>query len=170
MGIYSFLDLMFKIKVGIGKDIHVLKRGYPLILGGVNIPYKKGLVSFTDGDSLTHSLIDAILGALNKKDIGFNFPNLPKYIGISSLELLKEAKLILDKENYKIINIDSFISCEKPKLSDYIDNMKENYSKILNIDINLISIKCGTNEKMGYIGKNKAIEALTIVLIGENYE
>jgi len=166
MVIYSFLDLMYK--VGLGKDIHRLKRNVPLILGGVNIPYKSGLDSYSDGDALTHSIIDALLGALNKGDIGQVFPNTDKkYMNISSLELLKETKIILDKTQYKIINIDSFISCEEPKLSKYLIKMKENYSKILDLDINLISIKCGTNEKLGYIGHKKAIECESIVLIGE---
>lgn len=154
------------MRVGLGKDIHILKRGYPLILGGVNIPYKKGLVSYSDGDCLIHSLIDAILGALNKGDIGKNFPNNDiKYKGISSLELLKLTNNFIKESNYKIGNIDIFILAEKPKMNPYIEKMKKNISKILEIDSSKISIKAGTNEKQGYIGKNKAIECESIILM-----
>lgn len=157
-----------KFRVGLGKDIHKLKRGYKLILGGIEIPYKKGLVSYSDGDCLLHSLIDAIFGAISYKDIGRIFPNNdPKYKNISSLELLKKTKIILDNKNYKISNIDIFISCEKPKLANYIDKMRENISKILDISIKEISIKAGTNEGLGYIGKGKGIECTSVVLLEE---
>lgn len=154
------------MRVGLGKDIHILKKGYDLTLGGTKIPFKKGLVSYSDGDCLIHSVIDAILGALNLGDIGQNFPdNDPKYKGISSLTLLEYTKKFLDDSKYKISNIDCFISCEKPKLKDYINEMKINISKVLGIELGQISIKAGTNEKMGYIGKNKAIECESIVLL-----
>lgn len=157
-----------KFRVGLGKDIHKLKRGYKLILGGIEIPYKKGLVSYSDGDCLLHSLIDAIFGAISYKDIGRIFPNNdPKYKNISSLELLKKTKIILDNKNYKISNIDIFISCEKPKLANYIDKMRENISKILDMSIEDISIKAGTNEGLGYIGKGKGIECTSVVLLEE---
>lgn len=154
------------MRVGLGKDIHILKKGYDLTLGGTKIPFKKGLVSYSDGDCLIHSVIDAILGALNLGDIGQNFPdNDPKYKGISSLTLLEYTKKFLDYSKYKISNIDCFISCEKPKLKDYINEMKINISKVLGIELDQISIKAGTNENMGYIGKNKAIECESIVLL-----
>ena len=154
------------MRVGLGKDTHILKKGYDLTLGGTKIPFKKGLVSYSDGDCLIHSVIDAILGALNLGDIGQNFPdNDPKYKGISSLTLLEYTKKFLDDSKYKISNIDCFISCEKPKLKDYINEMKINISKVLGIELGQISIKAGTNEKMGYIGKNKAIECESIVLL-----
>ena len=154
------------MRVGLGKDIHILKKGYDLTLGGTKIPFKKGLVSYSDGDCLIHSVIDAILGALNLGDIGQNFPdNDPKYKGISSLTLLEYTKKFLDDSKYKISNIDCFISCEKPKLKDYINEMKINISRVLGIELDQISIKAGTNEKMGYIGKNKAIECESIVLL-----
>ncbi len=154
------------MRVGLGKDIHILKKGYDLTLGGTKIPFKKGLVSYSDGDCLIHSVIDAILGALNLGDIGQNFPdNDPKYKGISSLTLLEYTKKFLDDSKYKISNIDCFISCEKPKLKDYINEMKINISKVLGIELDQISIKAGTNENMGYIGKNKAIECESIVLL-----
>lgn len=154
------------MRVGLGKDIHILKKGYDLTLGGTKIPFKKGLVSYSDGDCLIHSVIDAILGALNLGDIGQNFSdNDPKYKGISSLTLLEYTKKFLDDSKYKISNIDCFISCEKPKLKDYINEMKINISKVLGIELDQISIKAGTNENMGYIGKNKAIECESIVLL-----
>ncbi len=157
-----------KFRIGLGKDIHKFKRGYKLILGGVEIPYKKGLVSYTDGDCLIHSLIDAIFGGISNKDIGRVFPNNdPKYKNVSSTELLKETKEILDKTNYKISNIDIFISCEKPKLASFIDKMRENIADILNIGLTQVSIKAGTNERLGYIGKGKGIECISVVLLEE---
>lgn len=154
------------MRIGLGKDIHKFKKGCPLILGGIIIPYKKGLESYSDGDCLIHSIIDSILGALNNKDIGRIFPNNdPKYKDISSTILLKETNNILKMSKYKISNIDVFISCEEPKLSPFIDKMCKNISNILEISIDDISIKAGTNEKMGYIGKGKAIECISVCLL-----
>ncbi len=156
------------MRVGIAKDIHKLKRNAKLILGGVEIPYKKGLVSHTDGDVVLHSLIDAIFGALNKGDIGTNFPPTDDtYKNMSSLELLKKTKKIVEICSVFIENIDIFISCEEPILADYIPKMKDNISKVLNISIDKISIKAGTNEGVGYIGRKKAIESFAAVLINE---
>ncbi len=154
------------MRIGLGKDIHKLKKGYSLTLGGIEIPYKKGLESYSDGDCLIHSLIDAIFGALAHEDIGRTFPNNdPKYKNIASTELLKETKNILNDSNYKISNIDVFISCEEPKLSPFIDKMRENIASILEINLSDISIKAGTNEGLGYIGKKKGIECISVVLL-----
>ncbi len=156
------------MRIGFGKDIHILKKGFPLILGGVKIPFKKGLVSYSDGDCLIHSLVDAILGALAKGDIGTLFPdNDLKNKGRNSVEFLKEANDILKSENYKISNIDIFISCERPKLKDFIPSIRENLGEILDISTDKISVKAGSNEKMGYIGKNKAIECISVILLEE---
>ena len=168
MEIYSSLDLMCNMRIGIAKDIHKLKRNAKLILGGVEIPYKKGLVSHTDGDVVLHSLIDAIFGALNKGDIGTNFPpSDDTYKDMSSLELLEKTQKIVEICRVSIENIDIFISCEEPKLAGYIPKMKENIGSILGVSIDRISIKAGTNEGLGYIGKKKAIESSAAVLSNE---
>lgn len=153
-------------KVGFGKDIHVFKKGYPLILCGVKIPYKKGLVSHADGDCVIHAIVDSILGSLGMDDIGTLFPDTSKeYEGISSTYFLDECKKFIEERNKKISNIDVFISLEEPKLKPYIKEMKEVVSSHLGVDINSISIKCGTNEKQGYIGKKKACEAYAVCLM-----
>ncbi len=157
------------MRIGFSKDVHKFIKNRPLVLGGVTIPYKKGLEAFSDGDVVLHSLIDAIFGALNKGDIGTNFPNTdPRYKNCDSLFLLKETKKIMDFCRFKIEYIDIFISCEEPKLSSYVVYMKRNIAQTLNINENLVSIKCGTNEGLGYIGKKKGIESFVSVLLKED--
>ncbi len=156
------------MRIGFAKDIHKLVNDRKLILGGVEIPYSKGLLAHSDGDVVIHSLVDSIIGALNLGDIGKMFPDSnDKYKNISSIYFLKEINKILKKENYDIEYIDIFISCEKPKLSKYIDEMKNIISLNLEIDKSIISIKAGTNEGIGEIGKNEAIESYSICLLKE---
>lgn len=168
MEIFSSLDLMFNMRIGFGKDIHKLVRGRKLVLGGVTIPYKKGLLAHSDGDVVIHSLVDALIGALNLGDIGKLFPDTDsKYKDYNSTIFLEEIKKIVENKGFFIEYCDIFISCEKPKLGKYVNSMKEIISLKLEIDISKISIKCGTNEKLGYIGKNKAIESYAVVLLKE---
>lgn len=156
------------MRIGFAKDIHKLIRGRKLILGGVEIPFKKGLDAFSDGDVVLHSLVDALIGAMNLGDIGALFPNSnPKYKGISSLYFLDEVNKLLKSNNLIIDYIDIFISCERPKLNEYIDLMKYNISSKLDVPVNRISIKAGTNEKLGCIGKNKAIESYCCCILKE---
>lgn len=156
------------MKIGFSKDIHILKEGVPLILGGVNIPYEYGLESHSDGDCLIHAIVEAIFGALNVGDLGKHFPpNDDKYKDISSLYFLDYTKNLLSQKSYKIGNIDCFISCEKPKLKGFLDEMKEKISKHLGINVEQISIKAGTNEGVGPVGERKAIEAYCVVLLEE---
>lgn len=156
------------MKIGFSKDIHILKKGIPLILGGVNIPNDYGLESHSDGDCLTHAIVEAIFGALNVGDLGKHFPpNDDKYKGVSSLTFLDYAKDLLEKEGYKVENIDAFISCEKPKLKGFLDKMMENISLHLGVDVRRISLKAGTNEGVGPVGREEAIEAYCVVLINE---
>ena len=153
------------MRIGVGYDIHRLEEGRKLVLGGVEIPFSKGFIAHSDGDVLIHSIIDAILGALGKRDIGVHFSdNDPKYKDINSLELLD---IIYKMYDFKIINIDSNIICEAPKLKSYINKMKENIGEVLNIDISLISIKAKTNEGLDSIGEGKAISANCTLLLEE---
>ena len=149
------------VRIGIGYDIHRLVRGRKLVLGGVDIPYDKGLMGHSDGDVLLHAIGDAILGASNKRDIGYHFPDTdPKYKNISSLILLKE---IMNITKAGIINIDSVIVCEKPKLSPYILAMQKNIAETLGISVECISIKAKTNEGMGLIGRGEGIAAYAVI-------
>ena len=157
------------IRIGLGYDIHKLIKGRDLILGGVKIPFELGLSGHSDADVLTHAIIDAILGSIAQRDIGYHFPDTDKkYENISSLILLKKAYEILTKEKYRIINIDSNIICQKPKLKDYIENMRENISKVCNIEINQISIKAKTNENQDSAGNMLSIISNAIVLVEKN--
>ena len=156
------------MRIGFGKDVHRLVKKRKLVLGGVEIPYEKGLISHSDGDVVIHSLVDAIIGALNLGDIGKLFPDTdPKYFNCSSLFFLKETEKMVEQNKCKVEYIDIFISAEAPKLGNYVSFMKYNISQYLKIDVNRISIKCGTNEKLGYIGKKQGIESYAVVLLKE---
>ena len=154
------------IKVGIGYDIHRLVKGRKLILGGVEIKFSQGLLGHSDGDVLTHAIIDAILGALGKGDIGKHFPDTNnKYKNISSIILLKETMKLLTKNKYKINNLDTIIIAESPKIAPYAEKIKERLAPILKINKKLINVKAKTNEGIGEIGKGKAIAAFALVSI-----
>ena len=154
------------MRIGLGYDIHRLVEDRKLILGGVEIPYELGLLGHSDADVLIHSIIDAILGSVALRDIGYHFPDTDeKYKNANSLELLKEIKKLLLNEGYKIINIDSNIICQKPKLSPYIEEMRKNISQALELEINQVSIKAKTNEKMDSMGNGLSISTNAIVLV-----
>ena len=151
------------MRIGIGNDIHRLIEGRPLILGGVEIPYSKGEDAHSDGDVLVHAIIDAILGACAKGDIGRLFPpSDERYKDADSLKLLKQA---VEYTGAKIINIDSSITLEEPKLRPYITTMRERIAEVLSIDINRISIKAKTNEGLDETGKGNAVSAIAVVLV-----
>lgn len=154
------------MRIGLGYDIHKLSENRDLIIGGVKISFELGLLGHSDADVLTHAIIDAILGSIAMHDIGYHFPDTnEKYKNANSLELLKETCKILKNEGYKIINLDTNIICQKPKLSSYIDDMRKNLSKTIDIELNQISIKAKTNEKMDSVGECRSIAAQAIVLI-----
>jgi 2-C-methyl-D-erythritol 2,4-cyclodiphosphate synthase len=156
------------IRVGHGYDVHKLTQGRKLILGGVDIPYEKGLLGHSDADVLTHAVMDALLGALALGDIGKHFPdNDEKYKGANSLKLLLLVKNIIEEKGYSISNIDSTIIAQKPKLSPYIYNMRENISKTLGIDIDRVSVKATTEEGLGFTGSGDGLSAHAVVLLFE---
>lgn len=155
------------MKVGFGKDIHILNENCPLILGGVKIPSIKGLVSYSDGDIVIHALIDAILGALGYGDIGEYFPNIDENKNKSSVIFLNKINEILKASSYRISNIDILIIIEKPSLKDHKQKIKENLSNLLEINKNNINIKAATNEKLDSIGKGDAAECDVVVLLEE---
>lgn len=154
------------MRIGQGFDIHRLVENRDLILGGVKIPYEKGLLGHSDADVLIHAIIDSIFGAMNIGDIGEHFPDTdPRYKNISSLELLKLTGELSYKKGYKIINIDSTVICEEPKLLNYKKEMKKNISNALKISEDDISIKAKTKEKLDSTGQGLSIEAQSVCLI-----
>jgi 2-C-methyl-D-erythritol 2,4-cyclodiphosphate synthase len=153
-------------KIGFGYDAHRLTKGRDLILGGVRIPYEKGLLGHSDADVLSHAIGEAILGALSLGDLGKHFPNTDKkYKDISSLKILSMINDMAEKENAKIINVDSTIVAEEPKLSGHILKMRENISGALNVNINQISVKATTTEGMGFVGTKEGLAAYAVVLM-----
>lgn len=155
---------MLKYKIGIGYDIHKLAENRKLILGGVEIPYDKGLLGHSDADVLIHAIIDAMLGALKLNDIGALFPDTDeKYKNISSTILLEKVYQLVKDKGYKIGNIDSNIIAQAPKLRPYIEQIRNNLSKILETEE--ISVKAKTNENLDAVGEMKAIEANAVVML-----
>ncbi len=153
-------------RIGLGYDAHRLAEGRDLILGGIKIPYEKGLWGHSDADVLSHAIGEAILGALSLGDLGKHFPDTDqRYKNISSLKILSMINDMTKKENAKIVNIDSTIVAEEPKLSDHILKMRENVSDVLNIDINQVSVKATTTEGMGFVGKKEGMAAYAVVLM-----
>lgn len=153
-------------RIGLGYDIHKLDSDRDLILGGVKIPHNKGLVGHSDADALIHAIIDAMFGALALGDIGTHFPDTDDtYKNISSVILLKHANDLIHQEGYVINNLDCNIIAQEPKMKPHIQKIREELAKILMIDINLISIKAKTNEKMDAVGEKKAIETNAVVLL-----
>ena len=153
-------------RIGQGFDIHKRVEGRKLILGGIELEYKKGLLGHSDADALAHSIIDALFGALALGDIGTHFPdNDPKYKDIDSMVLLKEAYALVKKEGYIINNLDNTIFAQAPKMKPYIPQIQEKLAEILKIDKNLISIKAKTMEEQDSVGEKKAISTQSIVLL-----
>ncbi len=154
------------MRIGIGYDIHPLVEGRKLILGGVEIPFEKGLLGHSDSDVLTHAICDALLGAAALGDIGTHFPDTdPRFKGASSLGLLRHVVAMLKERGYQISNIDSTIITERPKLKPYIAEMRQTLAAILEIEIEQVSIKAKTNEKLDAVGQGEAMQAQAIALI-----
>lgn len=154
------------MKIGIGYDIHRLVEDRQLFIGGVNIPYLKGLLGHSDGDVLLHSICDALLGAMNEDDIGTHFPDSdPRFHNISSDKLLKEVKGIIKKKGLSIGNIDTVIIAQEPIISPFKKQIKKNIAQILGVGEDLINIKAKTNEGLGEIGRKEAIACWSVALL-----
>jgi len=157
------------IKVGQGFDVHQLVSGRKCIIGGVEIPFDKGLDGHSDADVLLHAISDALLGAAGLGDIGKHFPNTdPSIKNIDSRNILKKVVLVLHEKKYSIINIDATVICELPKLTPYIDHMKNNIASDCNIEINAVNIKATTTETLGFTGRGEGIAAQAICLVESN--
>lgn len=154
------------MRIGQGYDVHKLIEGRKLILGGVDISYEKGLLGHSDADVLLHAIMDALLGAAALGDIGKHFPdNDNSYKGISSIELLKKVSLLLKEKNYSIINVDSTIIAQRPKLAPYIYDMRVNIADALGIDVERVSVKATTEEGLGFTGEGLGIASSAVCLI-----
>ena len=154
------------IRIGNAMDIHQLVEGRKLILGGVEIPHTKGLLGHSDADALLHAIIEAIIGAMGLKDIGTHFPDTdPKYKGISSLLLLEETYKLMDREGYKIGNVDSLVMIEKPKMAPHIDQMKQNIANALHCELSQVNVKATRGEGLGFVGEELGVQATAVVLL-----
>lgn len=163
---------MFPFRIGMGYDVHKLMPGLPFILGGVKIDHPSGAAGHSDADVLLHAICDALLGAANLRDIGFHFPdNDPTLKGIDSLKLLARVVELLKQNQWKIGNIDCTIALQKPKISEYIDEIKLTIEKIINSGEGSISIKATTTETLGFVGREEGVAAWAVAIIyKENIE
>jgi len=154
------------MRVGIGYDVHPLAAGRRLVLGGIEIPFDRGLGGWSDADVLTHAIIDALLGAAALGDIGSHFPpGESEYKDISSLVLLQRVRDELTKNGWQVVNIDATVLAEKPRLIDFSSRMRQNLSQTLGIDVSQVSVKASTSNKLGFIGRGEGIAALVVAMI-----
>ncbi len=154
------------MRIGHGYDVHKFANGRKLILGGADIPFEKGLLGHSDADVLTHAIMDALLGAAALGDIGKLFPdNDDSYKGANSIELLRKVCSVLFENGYSIVNIDSTVIAQKPKLSGYIDIMRKSIAHACSMDISCVSVKATTEEKLGFTGRLEGISAHAVCLI-----
>ena len=156
------------MRIGIGYDVHPFIPGRKLVLGGVEIPHAKGLEGWSDADVLTHAVMEALLGAAALGDIGQHFPPCQaEYAGISSIVLLEEVVEKLEEKGYRVGNIDATVVAEKPRLREYIDDMRDTLCEVLGVNIDKVSVKASTNNGLGFIGNEEGIAAYAVALIEE---
>ena len=154
------------LRIGNGYDVHKLVEGRKLMLGGVEIPHTKGVLGHSDGDVLLHAITDAIIGALGLGDIGLHFPDNDENLkDIDSAILLKKINNIMKEKNYRIVNLDSIIVIQKPKLRPHIDSIRDNIAKILEIEPELVNVKAKTEEKLGFTGDETGVKSYCVVLL-----
>jgi 2-C-methyl-D-erythritol 2,4-cyclodiphosphate synthase len=154
------------MRIGIGIDIHPLVAGRKLIIGGVEIPYDKGLDGHSDADVLLHAICDALLGAAALGDIGKHFPNTnPAFKDIDSQTLLKKVRQLLERQNYQPVNVDAMLLLEKPKIAPFIPQMRKNIARCLHLELDSVSIKATTSEGLGFVGKGEGATAHAVCII-----
>lgn len=154
------------MRIGHGYDVHCLVEGRKLILGGVEVPWEKGLLGHSDADVLLHAISDAILGAVAEGDIGRHFPDTdPRYKGADSLKLLGHVMQLATSKGYSLGNLDATIVAQRPKLAPHIPRMRENIAVVLNADIDRINVKATTTEELGFAGRGEGIAAYAVVLL-----
>ena len=157
------------LRIGQGKDVHAFAEGRKLILGGVDIPHEKGLLGHSDADVLAHAVSDALLGGIRGGDIGKLFPDTdPRYAGADSLKLLKAVADLVRQQGYVILDVDSVISAQRPKLSPYRDQMRENLAKAMGIPVENVGVKATTTEGLGFEGREEGISATAVCLLARS--
>jgi 2-C-methyl-D-erythritol 2,4-cyclodiphosphate synthase len=157
---------MAEMRVGLGYDVHAFADGRPLVLGGVTIAHDRGLAGHSDADVLVHALMDAILGAMRAGDIGLHFPdNDPAYAGISSIELLKRVADLLAERGYRLVDADTVLVLERPRVSSYREAMRETLAEALGVDVDSIGVKATTTEGLGLTGREEGVAAQAVVLL-----
>ncbi len=154
------------MRTGIGYDIHPLTEGWPLVLGGVAIPFERGLAGHSDGDALTHAVIDALLGAAALGDIGAHFPtDDPHYAGANSLDLLAKAAELVRAAGYRIVNVDSTVIAEAPRLAPHVEAMRAALAGAIGVEAGAVSVKATTSDRLGATGRGEGIAALAVALL-----
>lgn len=154
------------IRIGQGFDVHQLVEGRPLIIGGITIPYEKGLLGHSDADVLLHTISDAALGALAMGDIGKHFPDTdPAFLGADSAKLMEHVWDLVKKEGYKLGNIDCTIIAQKPKMAPYIEEMRVRIASLLKAEVGQVNVKATTTEKLGFTGRGEGIAAQAVILL-----
>lgn len=157
------------LRIGNGYDVHKLVEGRKLILGGIEIPHTKGVLGHSDGDVLIHAIMDAMLGALALGDIGQHFPDTDmKYENIDSTILLTRVKELIEERGYRVINLDSIVVLQKPKIKPYIEAMRKRVAEVLEIDVEQVSVKATTEEKLGFTGDETGVKSYCVVLLEKN--
>jgi len=154
------------MRIGLGFDAHAFAEGRKLVLGGVDVPHDKGLAGHSDADVLVHAVMDAMLGACGERDIGVHFPDTdPAYKGISSLVLLEEVAGMVKEKGYRVVNADCVIVAQEPRLSPYLEGMRDRIAKTIRIESDRVAVKATTTEGMGFTGRGEGIAALAVVLL-----
>lgn len=154
------------MRIGHGYDVHALAENRALIIGGVSIPYEKGLMGHSDADVLVHAVCDALLGAAALGDIGYHFPDSdPRYKGISSIKLLSHVAALLAERGYGVVNVDSTVIAQAPKLAPYISQMRANIAAAMGVEKDAVSVKATTEERLGFTGSGEGISAHAVCLI-----
>jgi 2-C-methyl-D-erythritol 2,4-cyclodiphosphate synthase len=157
------------MRVGFGYDVHPFASGRPLVLGGVEIPYLLGLLGHSDADVLLHAICDALLGAIAAGDIGKHFPDTdPQYRGIRSTILLEKVAILLKERGFHIVNVDSTILAQRPRLADVIPRMVQEIAKALELDLSRVNVKATTSEGLGFAGRGEGIAAYAVALVEED--
>ena len=153
-------------RVGIGYDIHRLERGLPLVLGGVPLAHDRGLTAHSDGDALAHAIGDALLGAMGLGDLGVHFPDTdPAYRGVSSLDLLERIHGLIQERGARVVNVDSTLILESPRVGPHVDEMRERLARALSLNSEQVSVKATTNERLGTLGRGEGIAAMAVALV-----
>lgn len=157
---------MTNIRVGQGYDVHQFAENRDLWIGGIKIPHEKGLLGHSDADVLIHAICDALLGAAHLRDIGYHFPdNDPTFKGIDSKILLKKTVELLKQKNFQVVNVDSVVCAQRPKLKAHIEEMEKCLAEIIGIDAECVTVKATTSEKLGFVGREEGISSMATVLI-----